>query len=212
MDTLIDLFPGPRDLTFGDANQPHRQHQIIRTARRDALNIGFLTNGGQGFLSHPARFKKAREVGSLAQLWKTQLYSSGSCLAIAAAVAIALGNTVRRLPIVSLAGCSADLHLNQPLGSKADHVVQNIRVGACSTSVRRSIRVLVIGRSSVQGWCRDPILTEIIDDHRKPAAPPQRYMKSARSGGLATLNYTALGDTTFLERRVRVRTTGRKLS
>jgi hypothetical protein len=41
----------------------------------------------------------------------------------------------------------------------------------------------------------NPILTEIIDDHRNPAAPLQHSMKSARRGGLANLNYTTLGDT-----------------
>jgi hypothetical protein len=55
---------------------------------------------------------------------------------------------------------------------------------------------LVIGHSSVQGWLSNPILTEIIDDHRNPAAPLQRHMKSARRGGLATVSYTTLGDTT----------------
>jgi hypothetical protein len=45
----------------------------------------------------------------------------------------------------------------------------------------------------------NPILTEIIDDHRNPAAPLQRHMKSARCGGLATLSYTTLRDTTLVE-------------
>jgi hypothetical protein len=46
----------------------------------------------------------------------------------------------------------------------------------------------------------NPILTEIIDDHRNPAAPLQRHMKSARCGGLATLSYTTLRDTTLKSR------------
>jgi hypothetical protein len=42
----------------------------------------------------------------------------------------------------------------------------------------------------------NPILTEIIDDHRNPAAPLQHPMKSARRGGLAALSYTTYPDTT----------------
>jgi ATP-binding cassette, subfamily B, bacterial CvaB/MchF/RaxB len=43
----------------------------------------------------------------------------------------------------------------------------------------------------------NPILTEIIDDHRNPAAPLQHSMKSARRGGLAAFSYTTSRDTTF---------------
>jgi hypothetical protein len=48
----------------------------------------------------------------------------------------------------------------------------------------------------------NPILTEIIDDHRNPAAPLQRHMKSARCGGLATLSYTTLRDTTAVSTKL----------
>ena len=58
LDALVDLTAQARDLALGDALHPHRPHQIVDRAGRDALDIGFLDHGGQRLLGQPARFEK----------------------------------------------------------------------------------------------------------------------------------------------------------
>src|SRR5205814_9242359 len=68
----VDLFAQPRDLALGDAAHAHGSDQIVDLARRDALHVGLLDDGGERLLGHAARFQEAREVGALAELWDTQ--------------------------------------------------------------------------------------------------------------------------------------------
>ena len=61
----VDLLAEPGDLALGDAAHAHGLDQIVDRARRDALDIGFLDDGGKRLLGHAARFQEAREVGAL---------------------------------------------------------------------------------------------------------------------------------------------------
>lgn len=74
--------------------------------------------------------------------------------------------------------------------------------GAFSTSVRKSIMALVIGYSSVQGWCQKPNSNRNHRCHRKPVAPLPRLLISARIGGLATSTYTTGWDTTIKRNQI----------
>jgi hypothetical protein len=90
-----------------------------------------LDDGGQRLLGHPARFQKTGKVAALAQFRDPQLDSPRPGLPVTLAIAIALDEARGGL-------------LHQPLGGKGDHVAQNIRVGAFSTSARRCIMGSVI--------------------------------------------------------------------
>jgi hypothetical protein len=154
---------------------------------------------------------QSRRLLSFAQLGNAQLDSASASLPVPAAVAIALHQAVWRLLAIRRSRRRADFHLHQPFGGKADHVAQNIRIRLrwCNDPPDHRLRLSapqarggpscywssVIPRFKV-GVC-NPILTEIIDDHRNPAAPLQHSMKSARRGGLAAFSYTTSRDTTF---------------
>lgn len=76
------------------------------------------------------------------------------------------------LPVVS-AGLGADLQLHQPLGSKADHFAQQVRISALlhqSAEVHHGFGHR--GHPSVQVGCRNPILPR---NPMTTAPPPARY-------------------------------------
>jgi hypothetical protein len=110
------------------------------------LNVSLLNDGGQRLLGQAARFEEARKIGALAQLRDAQLDRAGARLPIAVAIAVALSEPLRRTLAVGGAGLGANLQLHQSLGREADHLAQNIGVGVFSTSARRFIISLVIGR------------------------------------------------------------------
>ncbi len=70
---LINIFTQAAHLALRDAIHAQRLHQIVDRARRDALDIGFLNDGSESLLGHPARLQKAGEVAALAQLRDMQL-------------------------------------------------------------------------------------------------------------------------------------------
>ena len=69
----VDLLAQPRDLALGDAAHAHGLDQVVDRARRDALDVGLLDDGGERLLGHAARFQEAREVGALPELRDAQL-------------------------------------------------------------------------------------------------------------------------------------------
>jgi hypothetical protein len=128
-DPLVDLLAQARDLAFGDAAHPHGLDQIVDRAGRDALHIGFLDDGGERLLGHPAGLQEARKVGALAELRDAQLDGPGPGLPVALAIAIALGQPERALLAVTRPGGGPHFQFHQPLGGKADHLAQQIGVG-----------------------------------------------------------------------------------
>jgi hypothetical protein len=72
----------------------HGLNQFVDRAGRDALDIGFLHNRGDGLLRHAARLEEAGEIAALAQLGNAQFDRPGARLPIAIAVAVALDQTV----------------------------------------------------------------------------------------------------------------------
>ena len=128
VDSLVDVFTQAAHLALGDAIHPQRLHQIIDRAGRDALDVSLLDHRSQRLLSHPARFQKAGEVASLPELGDAQLNGPGARLPVTLAVTIALNKPRGRLLAVASTRQAADFHLHQPLGSKGDHIAQNIGV------------------------------------------------------------------------------------
>jgi hypothetical protein len=127
---LVDLFAQPRDLALGDAAHPHGLHQVIDRTGRHTLDIGFLHHGGERLLGHPAWLQETRKIAALAQLGDAQLDRAGPRLPVALAVAVALGEPLGGLLAIARAGQSRDLQLHQALGRKADHLAQQIGIGA----------------------------------------------------------------------------------
>jgi hypothetical protein len=115
-------------LALGDAAHPHGLDKIVDRPGRDALNIGFLDDGGESLLGHAPGLEKAREVGPLPQLRDAQLDGPGAGFPVPVAVAVALGQPQRALLAVSSPGQGTHLQLHQPLRGKADHLAQQIGI------------------------------------------------------------------------------------
>ena len=130
MTLLVDLLAQPRHLALGDAGHAHRLDQIVDRAGRDALDVGLLDHRGQRLLGHPARLQEAREVAALAQLRDAQLDRAGARLPDPVAIAVALVDPLGAALAMGGAGQPLDLQLHQALGGEADHLAQQIGVGA----------------------------------------------------------------------------------
>src|SRR6202035_3265007 len=130
LDSLVDLAAQARDLALGDALHPHRPHQIVDRAGRDALDVGFLDDGGQRLLGQAARLEEGREIAAAPQLGDAQLDRTRAGLPVAVAVAVAMVASLRAALAVPGAAQSFALQLHQALGSKADHLAQECRIGA----------------------------------------------------------------------------------
>jgi hypothetical protein len=127
---LVDLLAQPADLALGDAAHAHGLDQVVDRAGGDAVHISLLHHGGERLLGQPARLQEGREVAAFAQLGDAQLHRAGARLPQPVAVAVALGQSLGALLAIAGAGLALDLQLHQALGRKADHLAQQIGVGA----------------------------------------------------------------------------------
>src|SRR5690606_34363638 len=86
---LVDLPAQARDLALGDPAHAHGLDQLVHRAGRDALDVGFLDDGGEGLLARAARFEEPGEVAALAQLRDLQLDRAGARLPQPLPIAVA---------------------------------------------------------------------------------------------------------------------------
>ena len=128
LDPFVDLLAQPRHLALGHACAAHRPDQVVDRAGRHALHIRLLDHRRQRLLGHPPRLQEAREVRALAQLGDADLDRSGSRLPVAIAVAVALDEPIGRALSMPRPSPGPHLQLHQPLGGKADHLAQDIRI------------------------------------------------------------------------------------
>ena len=128
-DLVVDLLAQPADLALRNARSAHGLDEVVDRAGRDALHVGFLDHGAQRLLRHPPRLEEARKVRALAQLGDAQFDRASPRLPIPVAIAVALGEPLRRTLAMRRAGSDADLNLHQPLGGEGDHVAKNVGVG-----------------------------------------------------------------------------------
>ena len=159
---LVDLLAQAADLALGDAGHAQRLDQLVDRAGRDALDVGFLDHRRQRLLGHPARLQEAREVAALPQLGDAQLDRPGAGLPVPVAIAVALRQPLGAALAIAGAGQALHLQLHQALGGKADHLAQQIGVGALLQQLAKGHPV--VGhrgglRSGVAG--RNPTLPEI---------------------------------------------------
>jgi hypothetical protein len=161
-DPLVDLSAQAADLALGDAGHAERLDQLIDAAGRDAVHVGLLDHRREGLLSHPARLQEAWEVAALPELGDAQLDRPGARLPNAIAVAVALRQPLRRALAIAGAGQALYLEFHQAFGGEADHLAQEIGVGALLQQLAKGDAV--VGhrrglRSAVAG--RNPTLPEI---------------------------------------------------
>jgi hypothetical protein len=67
-DPLVDFGAEPGDLALRDAAHAERLDEVVDRARRDALDVGLLDDGGQRLLRQPPRLQEAGEVRALPEL------------------------------------------------------------------------------------------------------------------------------------------------
>jgi hypothetical protein len=136
-----------------------RLDQLVHRSRRDALHVGFLDDRGQRLLRHPARLQEAREVAAPPELGDAQLDGTGAGLPDPVTIAVTLHEPIRRALAIAGAGQTLHLELHQALGGKADHLAQQIGVGALLQKLAKGD--VVVGhrggpRSVVAGQQPDP--------------------------------------------------------
>ncbi len=188
----VDLLAQPADLALGDAGHAHRLDQLIDRAGRDALDVGFLDDGGERLLGHAPRLEEAREVAASPELGDPELDGAGPGLPVPIAVAVALRQPLGALLAIGRTGELADLQLHQPLGGKADHLAQQVGVRSLLDQ-RPQAHHLVGHRWSLgQVGVGNPTLPSIVDDRREAARSPAccgrarerlRYRRATPSGG-----------------------------
>jgi hypothetical protein len=127
---LVDFRAQAAHLALGDAGHAQRPDQLVDRARRDALHVGFLDHCRECPLRHSPWLQEAWKVAALPELGDAQLDRPGAGLPDPVAIAVALCQPVRRALAVRRAGQALHLERHQALGSKADHLAQEIGVGA----------------------------------------------------------------------------------
>jgi len=129
-DLVVDLAAEPRHLALRHAGHAQRLDQVVDRAGRDALHVGFLDHRGERLLAQAPRLQEGREVAALAQLWDAQLDRAGARLPYPIAVAVALIKAIGAALAVRRTGLAFDLELHQALRREANHLAQQIAVGA----------------------------------------------------------------------------------
>src|SRR5580658_4517343 len=160
------------------------------------MNVGLLHDRRDGLLGQPARLEKARKVAALAQLGDAKLHRAGPRLPVALAVAVALRKAIGRALAMRRSRAAFDVQLHQPLGRKADHPAQKVRV--------RGLLQKRLKRHSFVGHRRVPRLR--CDSQPDPTGEPtmttaSRSLATALWGarfasGLLRPSYTTSWDTT----------------
>ena len=156
---LVDLLAQARDLALRHACAAHGLYEIVHRAGRDALDVGLLDHSRQGLLGHPPGLQEAGIVRPLAQLGDAQLHRTSPRLPVSVTIAVALDQSLGALLAVGRTGQAAHLQFHQPLGRKADHLAQQIRVGALLHEATQGHH-LVGHRGSLGSGvgCRNPTL------------------------------------------------------
>jgi len=139
---LIDVLAQAADLALRDAGHAHGLDQVVDGTRRDARHVGLLDHRDQRLLRRAPRLQEGREVGALAQLGDAQIDGAGPRLPGPLAVAVALGQPLVTAFAVAGTGQRLDLQLHQALGGKADHLAQEVGVGALPNQLLKSDPVL----------------------------------------------------------------------
>lgn len=181
---FVDLGAEPGDLALRDAAHAERLHQVVDRARRDAVDVGLLDDGGQRFLRHAPRLEEAGEVGAAAQLRDSQLDRAGPRLPVPVAIAVALDQPIRALLAPGRAGQATHLQLHQPFGGEADHLTQKIGVrGLLDDGFHAHLGAFAYNRPRSRVCARPPdsSLNRAQTNESSPAAPATASRPGRRS-------------------------------
>jgi hypothetical protein len=93
-DALVDVLAQLRDRALRDAVQPHRLHQLVDAAGRDATNPRLLDDGNQRLLRGLAGIEEAREVAALPELRHPQVQPAQTGIESALSIPVAPGRAI----------------------------------------------------------------------------------------------------------------------
>lgn len=124
------------------------------------MDVSFLDDRTQGLLGQAPRLQEGREVAALPELWNVQFHRAGAGFPHPVAVAVALADPIGATFAEAGTRQIFDLQRHQALDGKADHLAQQIGVGAFSRSVRRGSMSSVIMDPRFGGLVRRPNPTE----------------------------------------------------
>ena len=113
-----------------DAGKPHRLHQLLDPAGRDAADPGFLDHRDQRLLARPARLQERREVRALAQLRDAQLERSEPRVEAPVAIAVAVIEPIGRALVPPGADQALDIGFHQDLQHRLRHGSQEVALAA----------------------------------------------------------------------------------
>jgi hypothetical protein len=144
-----------------------------------------------------SRFQEAGKIRALAQLRDAQLNGAGPGLPIPLAIAVALGQALGALLAIAGPGQATHLQLHQALGRKADHLAQEIGIGALLQESPQVHHLVGHLWSLVQVGCRNPTLPGTADDHPRSRPPATALSRARRQSAPLPSSYTIPRDTTL---------------
>lgn len=122
---------------------------------------------------------------------------AGADLPETVAVAFTLRKTLGALLAIGRPGRAFEFRLHQPLGGKADHLVQEIGFRGLLHERSQVIISSVVGGSSIALACRNRSYRRIAGDQRKATRlSATALFECARAGGFALLSDTITPDST----------------
>ena len=117
------------DLALADTAHAEGRHELLHTARRDAVDVGFLDDREQGLLGPPARLEQTREVAAVADLGDGQLDGADAGVPAALTVAVAMGQAaVGGALAMGGPGELAHLGFHDRLGHHLDRLAEQIGI------------------------------------------------------------------------------------
>src|SRR5246500_2701328 len=126
MDTLVDLLTELGNLRLADPRQPHRLHQIVDPAGRDASDPSLLDPRNQRLLRALTGFEKRREIAALPQFRDTQLQCAEPGVEGAVAVTVAPGGPLAAALVTPGPDQPLDIGFHQQLQHRLRHRSQKI--------------------------------------------------------------------------------------
>src|SRR3954466_1587439 len=170
--SAIDLLDQPADLALGDARPTHRLDQVIDRPGGDAVDVGLLDHRRERLLRGAPGLQEGGEVAAAAQPGDRQLDPARPGLPGPLAVAIALYHPGRVTHPMRRAGADLHLGLHQPLGREAQHLADQVGIGALLDQLQQ--RHFVIGHRHLRArvLCRNSNHSRRSTVATPPGQPP----------------------------------------
>lgn len=120
---LVRRFVGKvRNPTLRNAGHAHCFEEFVNRSRRDALNVCFLDNGNERFLSRSPRREETRKIAPVAVFWDSQINRAGSCLPSSFTISIAGVFTLAGPLRVNGVMATLNVHFHKPMHDEGEHL------------------------------------------------------------------------------------------